>query len=108
MTTRTTRIKIPQNDYGWDLIFTCRDFTGAVVNITGFTIHFKVWEFNKPGVLLVNGVGAAVDAVNGIAKYTLAVGDFPTVGEFQGELEATKLGEVSSYQSFIVEVTESG
>ncbi len=108
MTTRTERIKIPQNDYGWDLIFTCRDFSGAIVNITGYTIHFKVWTYSVPGTLLLNGLGAVLDGPNGTAKYTLVSGDFANIGEFQGELEATKAGEVSSFQTCIVEVTSSG
>jgi len=49
-----------------------------------------------------------VDAANGIASYTLQSGDFNTAGEFECELECTKVGEVSSYQTCIVEVTPSG
>ena len=108
MTQRTRRIKIPQNDYGWPLTFYCRTFAEVVVNITGYTATFKVWEYNTPGTLLLTGVGAVIDGPGGVAQYTLQLGDFPTAGEFEGELECTKVGEVSSYQSCVVEVTPSG
>lgn len=108
MTQRTKRFTIPKGDYGWSLIFTCRTFASVLVNLTGYTIHFKVWSFNTPGTLLLNGTGAIVDAANGIASYTLQSGDFNTAGEFECELECTKVGEVSSYQTCIVEVTPSG
>jgi len=114
MAARTLHFKIPLGDYGYDLVFTCRDFGHEIVDITGYTPHFKVWRYGVPGTLLINGTGSLVDPTNGIAKYTLLNTDFVVggsvseIGKYQGELECTKAGEVSSFQSCVVEVTASG
>jgi len=114
MAERTKLIEIPLGDYGWDLIFTCRTAKQVIVDITGYTPHFKVWRYNTPGTLLLNGTGTLVDATNGIAKYTLLITDFASsgsvseVGEYEAELECTKAGEVSSYQSCRLKVLSSG
>ena len=108
MTVRTKEITIPQNDYGYALLFTCRDSDEAVVNITGHTCHFKVWARGAPGTLLVDGTGAVLVGASGTATYTIVNGDFPTVGKYYGEFETTIAGVRSSFQSFTVEVTESG
>ena len=114
MTARTTRIQIPQGDFGYDIAFTCRDSQGSIINIAGYTIHFKVWTYEVPITLLLDGIGGITDAPNGKAYYTLAVGDFslgglvPAVGDYLCEMEATKVGERTSYQSATLEVTESG
>ena len=108
MTVRTKEITIPQNDYGYALLFTCRDSDGVVVNITGHACHFKVWARGAPGTLLVDGTGAVLVGASGTATYTIVNGDFPNVGKWYGEFETTIAGVRSSYQSLIVNVAESG
>ena len=108
MRTATTTIKIPMNDYGYDLAFTCYDKSGDVFILTGYTIKFKVWTYDLPATLLLNGAGVITDAANGKCAYTIVSGNFTTEGTFVGELEITKAGVVESFPSFTINVTESG
>ena len=114
---RTELIEIPLGDYGWDLVFTCYAApieAGVVVDITGYTVHFKVWKYNTPGTLLLNGTGALVDPTNGVASYTLLNTDFVVggsigeIGKYEAEMECTKVGEKSSFRKCQLEVTASG
>ena len=114
MAERTKIFTIPLGDYGYDLVFTCRDYNKVIVDITGYTPHFKVWRYGVPGTLLLNGAGALLDPTVGVAKYTLLSTDFVVggsvgeAGKYEGELECTKAGEKSSYQKCIVNVASSG
>ena len=111
---RTLLIQIPLGDYGYDLIFTCYTAAGELVDITGYDVHFKVWRYDTPGTLLLNGTGALLVPASGTAKYTLTNTDFVVggsvgeVGKYEAELECTKAGEVSSFRTCQLEVTASG
>jgi hypothetical protein len=43
----------------------------------------------------------------GACHYTVASGNFDSVGLFKGELELTKTGVIESTKAFDIEVTES-
>ena len=106
-TFRTSKVSIPRGDYGYNLVFHCKDNLGQIVDLTGYTVHFRVWQYGEPTNMVLDGVGGILDALAGEAYYLLQSGDFDIVGSYQGEVECRKLGEVGSYQSLIVEVTDS-
>jgi len=108
MTVHTEHIRIPMNDYGFDIAFTLFDGTGEVFNPTGYTVTLKVWTYDVPSTLLLTGVGGITDALNGKVYYTIANGDFDTEGTFIGEIELTKPGAVESFRTHVIHVTESG
>lgn len=91
-----------------DLSFTVKDAAGNAFDLTGYTITFKMWRKGIPGTLVVSGTGAIVNATAGTCKYTVASGDFNTVGLYSAEVELTKTGVVQSVEVFDLEVKESG
>lgn len=108
MTTATKTISIAAGDYGFNIAFTCYDNSGDIYALTGYTVHFKVWAYDMPGTLLVDGAGVIDDAINGQCHYAVATGDFDTEGKYEAELQLEKAGAVESFRSFIITVTESG
>jgi len=108
MTIATKEISIATGDYGYNLAFTCYDYSGNVYGLTDYTIHFKTWKYDVPGTLLIDGAGVIDDAANGKCHYTVASGDFDTEGQYVAELQIEKAGIVESFPSFKVNVTESG
>ncbi len=107
MTTATKSISIAAGDYGYNLAFTCYDNSGNVYVLTGYTIHFKVWTYDTPATLEVDGAGVIDDAPNGKCHYTIASGDFDTEGEYEAELQLEKAGVIESFPRFVITITES-
>ena len=108
MTETMAGLIVPKGDYGFDLNFTVRDSDGDAYNLTGYTIKLKVWSPNNPSILMVNGTCSILVAASGTCKYTVANGDFNSVGNYLFELELTKTGVVESTKTQTLFVTESG
>ena len=104
----TENITIPKGDYGFNLAFTVTDSGGTAYNLTGYTITLKVWKASAPGKLLLEGVGDITVAASGTCYYTVASGDFDTLGTYVYELELTKTGVVESAQTGTLTVIPSG
>ena len=101
-------MQVPKNDYGFYLNFTVQDSSGVAFILTGYTITLKVWVEGKPGTLILTGACEIVVAASGTCRYSVASGDFATVGKYLAELELTSAGVVESTSTFTLEVMESG
>ena len=102
-------IVVKRGGYGYNLRFTVtvKDDAGAIINLTGYTVRFHVWDQYTPGVVLWTLVGTIVVAANGTVDMAVTAADFITVGVYLGELELTKAGKVEPGESFVVVVKEN-
>jgi len=99
-------LSVKKGNYGFTLTFNVKNSDGSAKNLTGYTVTLKVWA---PGAASVKFTGACAvtDAANGVCTYTVASGDFDTVGGYRAELELTKTGVVEDTETFpvLVEAT---
>jgi hypothetical protein len=101
-------MQVAKGDYGYRYYFTCLDASGEKVDISDYTtIKFKYWEPGIPGTIIKQGDCTKISGPDGTLYYTIVIHDFDTVGQFRGEIELTKIGEVSSSLFFDVSVFES-
>jgi hypothetical protein len=101
-------LTVPCGDKGFDLSFTAQDSTGAIKNLSGYTVTLKVWVLGSPGTLLVSGACTVDSDALGTLHYTTVAGDFGTVGDYCAELEYTQTGVIESSETFTIRVSESG
>lgn len=101
-------LTVPKADYGYAIAFTVQDSTGTAYNLTGYTVTLRVWEeyLNTPKSLFTGACTITV-AASGTCSYSVASGNFPSVGTYKAELELTKTSVVESTASFTIEVKES-
>ena len=100
-----TTIDVIKDDKLYELNFTLQDFDGSAVSLTGIsTLKLNV---QKPGASAVKFSGSmtVVSAAAGTCKYTVADGDFDTVGKYHAEIEATySNGQVITWTDIIINV----
>lgn len=101
-------VTIPQKDKGYAIAFTVEYSNAVARDLTGYTVNIKSWTPTAPGVLLVNKACAVTNASLGTCTYTLASGDFNTIGVYYAELELTATNIAESTETFKVVVAESG
>ncbi|MFQ6053027.1 MAG: BppU family phage baseplate upper protein [Candidatus Bathyarchaeia archaeon] len=89
---------IKKGNYGFDLNFTVQHADGTVYDLTGFTVHLKLWD--SDGNLILNQQCMIVNAAQGKCKYTVQSGDFDTEGRYMAELELTKTGWLEDTDTF--------
>lgn len=103
-----TWLIIPCKDYGFQLVFSCKRYDGTAFNLTGYTVAFNVWTATRPLTKLVSGAcSLTATPEDGIATYVVALNDFAVVGNFKGEIEATKMGVRETFNPFDIKVIES-
>jgi hypothetical protein len=79
---------IKQNDTSPDIQATCKDYAGAVVNVSGAFVKFLMRD-KRTGEVQVNASGVVVDGPNGVIKYSWSTGDTDTVGRYEAEFQVT-------------------
>jgi len=104
---KSDNISIPKGTYGIDINFTVYNNDGTAYNLTGLTVKLHVWKAGIPGTLIVDGSCTLVVAASGTCKYTVASGDFDTVGVYLWELEMTKASFEDNTETGRLTVTES-
>jgi hypothetical protein len=102
------QIIIPQKDKGYAIAFTVEYANATPRDLSGYTVNMKAWSPTIPGTLIVNNTCTPVNASAGTCTYTIASGDFNTVGLYYGELELTAAGIQESTETFKIIVGESG
>ncbi len=100
-------ISVPKGDKGFVMVFTVQGSTGAVYNLSGYTIKLKVWKLGSSDAPIVDTACTIVSAAAGTCSYTVGASDFLVVGLYKCELELTKTGVIESTRSYSLEVTES-
>ena len=100
-------LTIPCNDYGFVLKFTCTQADGSAFDLTGYTIYFVMWSPGKPYVKLVDGLCTDPLPTTGVCYYITQLGDFPSIGNFNGEIQITKTGAMETFGTLPVKIVES-
>jgi len=72
--------------------WTVKDSSGTVVDLTDYTITFKVWTDGSSDSPTVEQACTKDDAEAGECSYTIQAADFDTAGDYLWELELTKTG----------------
>lgn len=86
-----------RNDTSPALLVVAKDDNENVIDISGSSVQFKMWDEN--GALLVDSSGTVVDGVNGEMKYEWASRDtdYPQ-GIYDGQFKVTfSGGELESF-----------
>lgn len=76
---------------------TCLDSAGAIVDLTGATVVFRMAQFGS-GARKVNATATIVSAAAGTVRYQWLTADVNTAGEYEGEFRVTFSG--GAIQSF--------
>jgi len=93
-------LKVKKDNYGFNWTFYIVDEdTGAVKDISGYTITLKVWDI-KGSSLAFSDTCAITDGPNGVCTYTLKAADTDTEGTYYAELEMTKTGVIEDTETF--------
>lgn len=93
MPTPQTLIEVIQNDVLYDINFTLKDANDAAIDLTGATLLLKVQrQDDETGTLKFSGNMSIVSPTAGTCKYTVASGDFDTIGDYHAEIEVTFAG----------------
>jgi len=79
---------IKQNDDSPAFERTLSDSSGTVINLTGSTVRFHLYDQTKD-TAKIDAAATITDAANGVVVYTWAAGDTDTVGWYWGEFEVT-------------------
>lgn len=87
-------IKIPKNDYGFDLNFTITDADGTAVDLTSTTVSFRVAKEGYKAI--IDATCSIVDATAGTCKYTAQTGDFDVVDTYGYEVEVAGASQVNT------------
>ena len=99
-------LTIPVNDYGFVIQFTCTKSDLSVFNLSGYTIHFVVWT--APYTKLLDGVCSSSSPTTGTAYYTVSLNDFPSIGNFNAEVQISKSGTArETFMKFPLQVVEA-
>lgn len=100
-------LTVSKGDYGLPLAFVVKDEENTVVNLTGYTVTFKVWSAGSQDSPIVSGACTIDDATAGTCHYTPGSSDFDTAGDYLIELERTKTGVKSGTTIYSLTVEES-
>ncbi len=82
----TKIIEVIQDDYGYEETFNLQDSAGNAIDITGATVSLKVQAVNDKTALKFTGGMSIINAAGGVCRYTVASGNFDTVGTFNAEI----------------------
>lgn len=100
-----TQIGAVQNNYGYQLSFTCQDATGAVVDLTGATLAFACQLESDMSVTFTNPMDIVGAPTNGQCSYTVLATDFTIAGVYTAQIVASFTGEVISFPGITITVT---
>lgn len=100
-----TLLTLVQNDFGYDLPFTLKDSTGAVVNLTNSVLSF-VCQSVSDGAVNFTGSMSIVSAVAGTCKYTVQPSDFKVAGTYTAQVVVNYASstEIISFSGINIEV----
>ena len=104
MSMRRGVFKIKEDDFGMIRYFRLRNYNRSTA--AGYAVKMYVWKSSN---LLVDGVSCTAVYSDGdtLIGFTPTSTMFPTPGDYDGELEFTKLGYQESVWTFEVEVIPS-
>jgi hypothetical protein len=96
---------IPKGDYGYTITFTCKDAKKELVDLTGRTIKFQIWEPGESETILKEITCSIV----GLGTCTCVVPEnsFNTVKVLNGKLVTTRSGLRRSTLPFTINVLEN-
>lgn len=86
----SNKVYVGVGDNKTTITFTIKDSADAVLNITGFTIRFKIRK--QDGVANTNDGNNTCTLTNaslGIFTYAFAATDLPSAGVYQGQIHIT-------------------
>jgi len=92
---------VKENNYGWRQTFTLTK-DGTAYNLTDYSAKLKVWEPGKTALKFSGDCIIDDDPTTGKCYYDVITTDFDTAGEFLGEIELTKTGEVLDTYTFTI------
>jgi len=94
-----------QNSYGFDIEGQAVDDNGNILDLTEFTtLKFRMRKSGE--ATKVDAAATKVDAVNGKWKYTVASGDFDTVGTYEAQLFCQKTGKEVTVKGLTIVIAE--
>lgn len=93
-------IEVTTTNKGYDLEFTLLDDDENVVNLTGCTVNFLARKVSDTYSL--GGACTLVSPTLGTCKYTTLLTDFPSAGQYLGEITVTFPGggKILSWEEF--------
>jgi hypothetical protein len=101
-------LTIPQKDFGYAEGFNVQFSNATAVDLSTYTVNLKMWPPGNPGNVLLNKACSVANASGGSVTYTIASGDFNTVGIYDAELELlTSNTVVTSTETFKLIIAES-
>lgn len=81
---------IKVGNFGFDLIFTVLNADGTPRDLTSLYVTLYVYtQEQQPNLLFSGNCTVSLLPTTGVCTYTVASGNFPTIGTFNGELEMT-------------------
>jgi len=95
-------IEVVKGDYGYDFNFTLLDYEGndfSLVNNTSVT--FKA-QHEDSAVADVSGAMTVESETGGEVSYTVADGDFDTIGDWYAEIEVVFSGAVRTFTDVLI------
>lgn len=103
-------ITLLQDDFGQLINFTIQNSTGTAFDLTGYTVRLKVWTPSDSRAMRVNSLCTITNppGTDGLCTYVVKSGDFPTRGQYKGELEIIGTSYKESTRAFEITVEESG
>lgn len=99
-------IRTTKGDYSDEITFTCKDDTGAVINLSGAaSVKIYVGRFGE-STLLVDGDSCTVeDASNGVVSYVFVNGVLDTNKYYDAQLEINwSAGGIKRLKPFTIHV----
>jgi len=79
-------ITVVQNNFGYDLDFTCKDSAGVVVNLTGSTLTFTYQNLADGSINSTGNMVIVGSPTLGTCKYTVQNTDFTVAGSYSAQI----------------------
>lgn len=86
---QTENITIVKGSYGYQLQFTLKDSDGNARDMSGYTAKIQAWSPLVPATLTLDKACTWIDASLGTLYYTVASGDFNTIGVYAYQILCT-------------------
>ncbi|MHB8483579.1 MAG: BppU family phage baseplate upper protein [Nitrospiria bacterium] len=84
-----TQLSVVQGDFGYDINFTLQDANGNPFDLTGVSSLNFIGQLSSLRSTSFSGTMSVVSAIAGTCKYTVASGNFSTVGVYNTEIQAS-------------------
>lgn len=99
-----TVIDITKRDNLYNLNFTCQDYEGNAVDLTGATLKLKA-QLTGATTLSVDKAMSISSAIAGTCYFQVSSADFATPGIYEAEIEATFVnGQIITFSDILIKV----